>query len=202
MRFPGAVNADACSQLALEAESAAELLAPAYVGTIAFCCTSGSFIRGAGWDREIIERIENRFPDINVTTTSSAVLAAFQGLRVEKIAVATPYIGEVNRALKKFFEGMGVSVLNIEGLEMESDQDVNNLSPETAYRLARKVNIPEADAVFISCTSVRTIEILAPLESDLGKPVISSNQATIWHALRKAGIHDSIEGYGRLLALP
>ena len=202
MRFPGAVNADACSQLALEAESAAELLAPACVGTVAFCCTPGSFIRGAGWDREIIERIENRFPDINVTTTSSAVLAAFQGLRVEKIAVATPYIGEVNRALKNFFEGMGVSVLNMEGLQMESDQDVNNLSPETAYRLARKVNIPEADAVFISCTSVRTIEILAPLESDLGKPVISSNQATIWHALRKAGIHDFIEGYGRLLALP
>jgi len=64
------------------------------------------------------------------------------------------------------------------------------------------VNIPEADAVFISCTSVRTFEIIAPLERDLGKPVISSNQATIWHALRKTGIRDTIEGYGRLLTLP
>jgi len=202
MRFPGAVNAETCAQLALEAESAAELLVPACVNTIAFCCTSGSFIRGAGWDREIIEKIEKRFPDINVTTTSSAVLAAFQRLNVKKIAVATPYITEVNKALKTFFEGMAISVLNIEGLEIEGDQDVNNLSPETAYRLARKVDIPEADAVFISCTSVRTIEVIAALEKDLGKPVISSNQATIWHALRKARIPESIEGYGRLFTLP
>jgi maleate isomerase len=202
MAFPGAVNAEALEKLAFEAEKAAELLIPARVDTIAFCCTSGSFIRGAGWDKEIIEQIEQKFPSVTVTTTSTAVLAAFEALDVKKVAVATPYIAEVNTALKTFLEDVGISVLNIEGLEIRDDQDVNNLPPDTAYRLAKKVNVPEADAVFISCTSVRTIEIIDTLENDLGKPVISSNQATIWNALRKAGIQEPIEGYGRLLTLP
>lgn len=201
MTFPGAVTVETCGKLASEAERAAELLIPASVNTIAFCCTSGSFIKGAGWDKEIIEDIEARFPGVTVTTTSTAVLAAFEELNVKKIAVATPYIDEVNAALKNFFESVGILVLDIEGLGIRDDQEVNNLSPETAYRLAKEVNIPEADAIFISCTSVRTIEIIEALENDLGKLVVSSNQATIWDALRKSKIRESIKGYGRLLAL-
>lgn len=201
MTFPGAVTVETVGKLASEAERAAELLIPACVNTIAFCCTSGSFIKGAGWDKEIIEKIERRFPTVTVSTTSTAVLAAFEKLHIKKVAVATPYISEVNEALRRFLEEAGISVLNIEGLGMEADQEVNNLSPEIAYRLAKKVDVPEADAVFISCTSVRTIEIIEVLEKDLGKPVISSNQATIWAALRKAAIQDRIEGYGRLLKL-
>ena len=201
MTFPGAVTVETVGKLASEAERAAELLIPACVNTIAFCCTSGSFIKGAGWDKEIIENIEKRFPTVTVLTTSTAVLAAFEKLNIKKVAVATPYISEVNEALRKFLEEAGISVLNIEGLGIEADQEVNDLSPETAYRLAKKVDVPEADAVFISCTSVRTIEIIEALENDLGKPVISSNQATVWAALRKAGIQDRIEGYGRLLKL-
>ena len=201
MTFPGAVTVETVGKLASEAERAAELLIPACVNTIAFCCTSGSFIKGAGWDKEIIEKIERRFPTVTVSTTSTAVLAAFEKLHIKKVAVATPYISEVNEALRRFLEEAGISVLNIEGLGMEADQEVNNLSPEIAYRLAKKVDVPEADAVFISCTSVRPIEIIEVLEKDLGKPVISSNQATIWAALRKAAIQDRIEGYGRLLKL-
>jgi len=201
MTFPGAVTVETVGKLASEAERAAELLIPACVNTIAFCCTSGSFIKGAGWDKEIIENIENRFPTVTVLTTSTAVLAAFAELNIKQVAVATPYINEVNEALTRFLEEAGISVLNIEGLKIEADQEVNDLSPEIAYRLAKKVDVPEADAVFISCTSVRTIEIIELLEQDLGKPVISSNQATIWAALGKAGIHDRIEGYGRLFNL-
>lgn len=201
MSFPGAVTVETVGKLASEAERAAELLIPACVNTIAFCCTSGSFIKGAGWDKEIIGNIEKRFPTVNVLTTSTAVLAAFDELHIRKVAVATPYISEVNEALKSFLEETGISVLNIEGLGIEADQDVNDLSPETAYKLAKKVDVPQAEAVLISCTSVPTIEIIEPLEKDLGKPVISSNQATIWAALRKSAIQDEIEGYGRLLKL-
>lgn len=202
MAFPGTVDAEACAKLADEAEKSAELLIPTCVDAIAFCCTSGSFIKGAGWDKEIVDRIEKRFVDVAVTTTSTAVLAAFKELDVKKIAVATPYIDEVNTALKRFLEDVGISVVNIEGLQIRKDQDVNNLPPEAAYRLARKVDTPEADAVFISCTSVRTTEIIGDLERDLGKPVLSSNQATIWDALRKTKVRDSIEGYGKLLTIP
>jgi len=70
-----------------------------------------------------------------------------------------------------------------------------------AYRLAREVynSNSGADGVFISCTNFRNIEIIENLERDLSKPVVTSIQATVWAALRKVGIHESIGGYGKLL---
>jgi len=201
MAFPGAVTAETVGKLADEAENAAELLIPAAVNVIAFCCTSGSFIKGAGWDREIIKKIERRFPSVIVTTTSTAVLEAFKVLEIKKVAVATPYIDEVNAALKKFLEIEKFPVVSIEGLRIKEDLETNKQPPEVAYNLARKVNVPEADGVFISCTSFRTFDIIETLERDLRKPVVTSNQATIWDALKKADVHGPIKGYGKLLTL-
>ncbi len=201
MTFPGAVTPEALEKLASYAEKATDLLIPACVDTIAFCCTSGSFIKGAGYDKEIIAKLEGKFPNVTVTTTSTAVSAAFKKLNIKKVAVATPYLDSVNEALKNYLEAEGISVLNIEGLGIRDDQETNNLPLESAYRLSKKVNVPEADAIFISCTSFRTIEIIEKLETDLGKPVISSNQATIWHALRQSKVQESIKGYGKLLTL-
>jgi maleate isomerase len=62
-----------------------------------------------------------------------------------------------------------------------------------------RVDGKENEAIFISCTNFRTIEIIQELEEATGKPVISSNQATLWYALRKLGLKDSIKGYGQLL---
>ena len=202
MPFPGAVTPEALEKLADEAIKATELLYPACIDTVAFCCTSGSFIKGAGYDKEIINNLKERFPNVTATTTSTAVSAAFKRLRVKKIAVATPYIDTVNEALRNYLESEGISVVNMEGLGIVNDQETNNLSPEAAYRLAKKADLPEAEAVFISCTSVRAIEIIEKLETDLGKPVFSSNTATIWDALRKSNVQDAIEGYGKLLTLP
>jgi maleate isomerase len=201
MTFPGAVTPEALEKLAGEAIKAAELLIPACVDTVAFCCTSGSFIKGPGYDEEIINTLKGRFPNVAATTTSTAVSTAFERLDIKKVAVATPYIDSVNEALKKYLEAQDISVLNIEGLGILDDQDTNNLPPEAAYRLSMKADVPEADGIFISCTSLRTIEIIERLETDLGKPVFSSNTATIWDALRKSKVYEPIEGYGKLLTL-
>jgi maleate isomerase len=68
--------------------------------------------------------------------------------------------------------------------------------------MVRAADHPAADAIFISCTNFRTIGVLAALERDLGKPVVSAIQASFWHCLRLAGVEDAIDGYGRLLSLP
>ena len=70
------------------------------------------------------------------------------------------------------------------------------------YRLARDADRPEADALFLSCTNFRTIGVIAALERDLGKPVVSAIQASFWHCLRLAGVGGGVEGYGGLFALP
>jgi maleate isomerase len=202
MTFPGAVTPEALEKLADEALRGTELLIPACIDTVTFCCTSGSFIKGAGYDRQIINTIKSRFPEVTATTTSTAVSAALEKLNVRKAAVATPYIHSVNEALKDYLEAEGISIVNIEGLGILEDQETNNLSPEATYRLASRVDVPEAEAIFISCTSLRSIEVIQTLETDLGKPVFSSNTATIWDALRKSGVCEPIMGYGKLLTLP
>lgn len=72
-------------------------------------------------------------------------------------------------------------------------------SAERAYQLAREADTPGAEAVLLSGTGLPTIDVLERLEHDLGKPVISSMQASLWQSLRLAGIREPIQGFGRLL---
>lgn len=200
MAFPGTNTPEALSRLINEAGEVAKLLIPASVDAIAFCCTSGSFIKGPGYDQEIIRRIKKVFPGI-VTTTTTSVIEAFKALDIKRVAVASPYINEINQALKRFLESIGIEVVNIKGLGIVKDVEVGRLTPEVAYRLARKVDRPEAQAVFISCTNFRSLEVIDILEKDLKKAVVTSNQATMWNLLRLLGIHESIKRYGKLFTL-
>lgn len=171
---------------------------------IAFCCTVGSLIGGLDYDREIIDLIEKKTHTPAITTTT-AVKAAFDILKIKKIAIATPYNKEINRYEEEGLEQSGYHVTKIMGYhehipsEVFKNEMIGRLLPEVSYELGLKVNSNENEAIFISCTNFRTIEILEKLEKETGKPVLSSNQATLWYALRKLGIKDSIKGYGRLL---
>jgi len=196
MEFPGLDTPEALSKLIDDVERAAYLLVLAEVNAIAFCCTSGSFIKGPGYDQEIINRIKKVFSGV-VTTTTTSVVEALKALNVKRIAVATPYIGDVNKALKRYFEAMDFEIVNIEGLGITKDADVGRLTPDVAYNLARKADKPEAEAVFISCTNFRSLEVINTLEKDLQKPVVTSNQATMWNLLRLLEIKPD-KKYGKL----
>jgi maleate cis-trans isomerase len=99
---------------------------------------------------------------------------------------------------------MGYEVTHIIGYHEHIPPDrftnemIGRLVPEEAYNLALSVTDTRNEAIFISCTNFRAIEIIQPLEDETGKPVISSNQATLWYALQVLGIEDAIKGYGRL----
>jgi maleate isomerase len=201
MWFSGEVNAETLARLADEAEGASKMLAPLKPDVVCFCCTSGSFVKGVGYDEEIIQRIEHKV-DSRATTTSTAVCKALEKLKLKKIAIATPYTNHINGIAKKFFEDHGYDVLNISGLGISDDLDIGRLQPGAAYQVAKSVDSSEAEGIFISCTNFRTIEILEKLEHDLGKPVISSNQATVWDALRRVGVREAINGFGKLLREP
>ncbi|HSF01668.1 MAG TPA: aspartate/glutamate racemase family protein, partial [Solirubrobacterales bacterium] len=165
---------------------------------ITFACTTGSLVRGPGWDKVLRDRIEAR-TSVPATTTSTAVLAAFATLGARRLGIATPYIDELNRREREFFEAQGFEVLDIRGLGIRDDRQIGAQFPQVAYRLAREVDRPEVDCLFISCTNFPTMPIIAPLERDAGKPVVTSNQATIWDSLRRAGVRERIPGFGRLL---
>jgi maleate isomerase len=179
-------------------EIAAKKLTIIQPDAIAYACTSKSFIRGVGSDLEIISRIEEA-TGIPATTTSTASVKALKALGVKKVAVAAPYIEEINVRLRTFLEGNGFEVTALKG--MHAKQGVFMIGSEASYRLAKEVNNPQADGVFISCTTLRTLEVLEALEQDLGKPVVTANQATMWESLRLAGVHPRLEGVGRLYRL-
>ncbi len=167
------------------------------VGVIAFGCTSGSFVGGAGYDKGLIRLIEDA-TGIAATTTTSAVLRALRALGIERVAMATPYTDAVNDLEKTFLESQGFEVVRMAGGGLIETPDIQNCDPAVSLARAREVDHDRAEAVFISCTGFRTIENLAQLEEDLGKPVISANQCTLAECLRILGVHAVQPGYGSL----
>jgi maleate isomerase len=182
-------------------ERAAALLVWTDVDVIVFACTSGSLVHGVGWDREVAGRIE-RASGRAATTTTTAVLAALRVVGATSLAIATPYLEEINAIERRFLEESGFAVASIGGLGCATDAEIGRLEPVDAVSLVERVDTPEADAVFISCTNFHCLPAIALLERQLDKPVVTSNLAGAWAALRQIGIDDAIPGHGRLLDLP
>ncbi|MFQ5711405.1 MAG: maleate cis-trans isomerase [Candidatus Geothermarchaeales archaeon] len=178
---------------------AARRVALAGVQIIIWGCTSGSFLKGLGYDREMAREIEEA-TGVEGLTTSTAVIEALGELGLRRIAVATPYVDEVNEREVEFLAGHGFEVTEIKGLGIIDPLGIGRLTPSVAYDLAKEVDSPGAEGVFISCTDLRTIDVIGRLEEELGKPVISSSQASMWAALNRVGVMDVIDGFGCLLA--
>jgi maleate cis-trans isomerase len=179
---------------------AARLLADLPPDVVTWADTSGSFMFGRAGDRAQAEAIRDA-AGAPASTTSTALLSAFARLGARRIAVASPYLAEVNDALVEFFAGHGVQVGLLRALELGHEREISRATPETVYRLARDAWFPGAQALLIPCTDFEAVDLIAPLERDLGTPVLTSNQATMWHALRLAGIQDGVPGFGRLMDL-
>jgi arylmalonate decarboxylase len=178
----------------------AEDLATAEVDVIAYGCTSGSIVCPL---EEIVADIEGQ-TGIRTIATAGAVVTALRALGVRRVAVATPYVDFINEAEREFLQGRGFEVTSLHGLRLGETQAerraIGRVPPEHVYRMARLVDRPEAEAIFISCTNLASIGMITRIEQDLGKPVVTSNQACLWNALRLAGIPDRVDGYGRLLS--
>jgi maleate cis-trans isomerase len=170
------------AQMARDTEKACDLLSTARVNVIAYACTTGSLIQGMEWEKKLAKRMRSRarVPSI---TTASAVVDALKKLGLSKVAVATPYIESVNAAEKKFLEQNGIEVTNIIGLGYVKGEDLHKEPPETAVRLAKRADSKQAQGIFLSCTDLKTFPVIESIEKSLGKPVVSSNSATLWKCL-------------------
>ncbi|MGE0747990.1 MAG: aspartate/glutamate racemase family protein [Rhodospirillales bacterium] len=179
---------------------AAEILAQCKVDVIAFGCTSGSMACPS--DRLLgTMKGSGKVPAVSV---AGALLAAFKALGITRIAMATPYTDATNEHEKEFLEEHGITVVAMAGLQLnyalEGIQKISRVPPDQIYAHAKSVDRPDAQAVLICCTDFGSSPVVARLEKELGKPVITSNTATFWAALRAAGVKDPLPGYGRLLA--
>jgi maleate isomerase len=174
------------------------LLAAVKPDIITVAHTATSYYLGRERETELLARL-GAASGVPVVTAFGAVAAALERLGVRRIAYGAPYSAETTEQGRAHLEACGFTVVRAENLA-----GVTNIYDETAeraYRLARQVDRPEAQAVFLTGTGMPTLPVLDMLEADLGKPVISSASAMMWHALRRCGVRQKITGYGRLLTL-
>jgi len=153
--------------------------------SVAYACTSGSFVGGTSGE-QLLRTAMRQAGAKEAVTTSGAMLEAIQHLGVKKIAIATPYNKDLTRLLAEFLETAGVQV--VKAGYLNSEQDIMHIGYDAVRGMAEIVNCEEAEAIFFSCTNLRTFDIIAELEAKYQKPVLSANQVTIWSALKAAGI--------------
>ena len=167
---------------------------------IAYGCTAGSMVTPVTGLPDFMTAEGGR-PSV---TTAQAIVEALRALGVSRLSVATPYHDALNDHEVAFLTEQGFEVLAIEGLGYgaagpQEYRNVSRITPDVVFELACRVDRPEAEAILLSCTDLATLDVIARLEDKLEKPVISSNTATFWMALREAGIDDRINGVGQLL---
>jgi maleate isomerase len=152
--------------------------------SVAYACTSGSFVGGRAGERRLVETMCAAGAP-RAVTTSGALLEALAALDVRRVAVATPYVEEVTDRLAEFLAEAGVDVVSRGQLGLESR--IWTVPYDVTVQLVRATDSPAAEAVFVSCTNLPTYDVIGPLERELGKPVLTANQVTLWAALRQAG---------------
>lgn len=182
-------------------DAAAKMLADsAKVDILLFSCTAGSFLEGKGFDQKLISHLEE-LTGLKATTTSTCVQEAIRALDLHALTVVTPYSQEVNDLEHRFLEGIGVTVTAMGGALLEQSQDTPKVTAEIMADFVRRYDSPASDGVFISCTGLHVDGLILPLEEELGKPVLTSNQCGLWGTLRGLGLTDTVDSLGTLFRM-
>lgn len=165
--------------------------------------TSISFYRGAALTEDLRLALEQA-TGVPCTTMSHAVVRALRALGVQRVAVATSYIDELNQRLVAYLTHEGLAVTAIQGLGITGVREVGEVTPQALIGLSQSVlqRDPGAQGLFISCGGLLTHDVIEPIEQRSGLPAIASSPAGFWDVMRVAGLDPRAEGFGRLFRLP
>ena len=172
-----------------------DILPDQKIDCVVYACTSGTI--AAGYN-SIEEKIKLAKPEAKVTTPSTAAIKALKKLEIEKISIFTPYSKKLNDEVVEYFKKENFNVTSNSYFDIESDFDIGKVDQNYLYEVLSKIDLSDADALFVSCTALPVLPIIDKLEKKLNKVVLSSNQSLIWDTLEKIGKHDSIKGFGKL----
>lgn len=188
-------------QLYADVEKATRDLAAASLDAIAYGCTAGSMVMPITRLTDFMTAAAGGIPCV---ATAPALVHACRALGLARVAVATPYHAALNEHERHFLEANGIGVAAITGLGIGAGGAheyvrIARVPKEEVLAHARSADRADAAGLIISCTDFAALEAIARLEDELGKPVVTSNQATFWAALRAAGVGDRLASFGRLL---
>ena len=192
------VEPSSTAKIVEDIESESQKLADADVDAIVLAATAPSSRNGLGYDQELIKRIETA-SGRKATTASTALIQALGVLDVRNLVIGAPWSEAVNVTSAAFIEASGFAVLAHRALGHVSNLEIGRLEEQTAYDMGMAVDQPDAGAVMLACGNWLTMGIVDQLEATLGKPVLTTNQVSLWAVLRLAGYHAPVFGWGRLL---
>ena len=192
------VDPNATIRIVEEIEQESRKLGDADVDVVVLAATAPSSRKGIGYDQELIRRMSDASGK-PATTASTAMMQALEVLGARNIVIAAPWSDEVNQIAAAFIEASGVHVLAHRALGHVANLDIGLLDEATAFELGCAVDQPDADAVMLACGNWRTQGIVDRLEATLNKPVVTTNQVTLWAALQIIGHTQAVSGWGKLL---
>jgi maleate cis-trans isomerase len=195
--FMNTTTPDALRAMNAEVRDAGRLLATLSPDVVAYACTAGSFIDGLDATHTLVEELRG-VVGCPVVATSIAMIEALRELGVSRVALATPYPRDVSELEAQFLAGNGFKVVSHECLG-RSGADVRPTQFDEIIDLVQRVDRPEAQAIFVSCTDLRALEVIRELERQLAKPILTSNQVTFWAVMRTLNISARIDDFGMLL---
>lgn len=178
---------------------AALILPDEPLDAICYSCTSASVVIG---DAEIEAAIKAAKPSVPVVTPPMAGIRGLNAFGVKRISILTPYTVETSRPMAAYFASHGFDIQSFSCLGFEDDREMARIAPVSLVEMARKVMHPQADALFVSCTALRAALAVPGMEEAIGRPVVTSNQASAWNCLRLCGDDTPRPEFGRLWTKP
>lgn len=180
--------------------AATGLLVDARVDLLLFHCTAVS-TWAPQLEGEIAARMHN--PDgVPAVSTGQALRAAVRALGARDLVLLSPYLPEPHHREVDYLRADGAVVVDDAALGIDTNAEMAALDPADLAAFVRRHRSSAADAYVLSCTALRSATIIEPLERELGRPVVTSNQAAAWFALRRGGVADAVRGFGTLLRCP
>jgi maleate isomerase len=165
---------------------------------VAYGCTASSIVQGHEFDAHLREEIRD-IAGCPGTSATHSIFTACEKLGLRRVVAISPYTAEVDAAEHRFFAEGGIETIAGAHLGISDGFRLAEPSPDRILDLALGAWDPSADGVIIACLNFRSHPIIDALEARIGKPVVTSTQAVLWHGLRLAGVAAPISGYGRLL---
>ena len=147
---------------------------------------------------QLKKKINLAKPEAKVTTPSTAAINALRKMNINNIAIFTPYSKALNDEVIDYFEKENFNIKSNAYFDISNDLDIGKVDENYLYETLSKMDLEDADALFISCTALPALSIIDKLEKKLNKVVLSSNQVLIWDTLQSIGKKDSIDGFGEL----
>ena len=162
---------------------------------VAYGCTSGTIVAGY---QSIFEKVNSVKPNTQVTTPITSAINAMKSLNIKKLSIFTPYTNEINQSVINYFEKENIEIDELSYFDIASDLDIGKVDPQYLFDSLSKIDISKSDALFVSCTALPVLSIIAELEKKINKVVLSSNQTLIWDTFKEINYNNKVEGFGEL----